>query len=260
MVVASKMLWPLLQPDNLLLICAVVAAVLLWTPWRRLGRWLATFGAAGLFAAAMLPLGSWLAHPLETRFPPSADTARVDGVIVLGGSIRSGHAMLGRADDLANVSQRMYAFAALAQRFPAARLVFTGGPAPHIPNATSEVDEARPILAALGIDLSRVLFEPTARSTLENARASKALARPGADERWLLVTSALHMPRAVAAFRAEGWPVTAYPVDLPPPRDDARVLRASLARGLFNLNQATHEWLGLLAYRLLGHTRELLPQ
>jgi uncharacterized SAM-binding protein YcdF (DUF218 family) len=261
MVVAAKSLWPLLQPDALLPLWLAAAALLLWTPWRRLGRWLVTLSAVAMISVAALPIGEWLALRLEDRFPPPGELpARIDGVIVLGGSIRSANPPPGRPGDLANVSQRLHAFAELARQYPDARLVFTGGSAPHIPNALSEVDEVRPILAAMGLDLKRIIFEPTARNTLENARASKALVKPGAGEKWLLITSAVHMPRAVGVFRAEGWTVVPYPVDvMPPEARERRGFGLSLVDGMRQLTRASHEWVGLLLYRVLGHTREFLP-
>jgi uncharacterized SAM-binding protein YcdF (DUF218 family) len=261
MVVAAKTLWSYLNPDAVLLLALALAVLLLWTPWRRLGRWLATGVALAMLLIGVLPLGDWIIWPLEDSFPPPGELPpRIDGVIVLGGNIRSAHPPPGKPGDLANVSQRLHAFAELARHYPEARLVFTGGAPPHIPNAWSEVDEARPIFVNMGLDLSRVTFEPTARNTMENARASKALVGPKAGERWLLVTSAMHMPRAVGVFRAEGWAVIPYPVDITPPAARERHgFGVSFANGVRELTRGSHEWLGLLLYRLLGHTQEFFP-
>lgn len=256
MVVAGKMLWMLLQPDNLLALWLALSAALLWTPWRRLGRASVTLGVIVLVVCGLFPVGRWAARPLETRFLPPQLPAAVDGVVLLGGNIRTG--VIQRPDDLANVSQHVVAFVELARRYPTARLVFTGGAPPHITNAQSEADAVRPLLVALGIDLARVLFEETARNTMENAERSKQLAQPKPGEHWLLIASAVHMPRAVGVFRAQDWPVIAYPVDLPPQPPDA-ILSLALAPNLVSLTRAAHEWFGLLLYRLLGHTRELLP-
>ena len=257
MVETTKFLWPLLRPESLLGFGAVLGAILLWTRWAKLGRLLTSLGAAFLAMVMLLPLGAWLGQPLRDRFPVPVLPAAVDGIIVLGGSIRTGPTP-DRPDSLAGVSQRLVAFAELARRYPAARLVFTGGAPPHIPGAITEADAARPILAALGLDPARVRFEATARNTLENARRAKPLARPRPGERWLLVTSALHMPRAVGVFRAADWPVVPYPVDNPP-SEPQPLLGLSLARPLQVLTDAGYEWLALFAYRALGYTRTLLP-
>jgi uncharacterized SAM-binding protein YcdF (DUF218 family) len=74
------------------------------------------------------------------------------------------------------------------------------------------------------------------------------------------VTSAYHMPRAMAAFRAAGFPVEPYPVDWRT-RGPIDVVRpfVSLGDGLRRTDTAVHEWIGLLAYRLSGKTAELFP-
>lgn len=256
MVVAGKMLWVLLQPDNLLALWLVLSVLLLWTRWRRLGRISATLAVIVLVICAVFPVGRWAAQPLETRFAAPQLPDSVDGIVLLGGNMRTGLAK--QPDDLSNLSQHVIAFVELARRYPNARLVFTGGSTPLIANALSEADEIRPVLAALGIDLARVLFEATARNTMENAERSKTLAQPKPGERWLLIASAVHMPRAVGVFRGQGWPVIAYPVDLPP-EQPRPVFSVALAPNLINLTRAAHEWLGLIIYRVLGHTRELLP-
>ena len=74
------------------------------------------------------------------------------------------------------------------------------------------------------------------------------------------MTSAFHMPRAIAAFRAAGFPVEAYPVDYRTRGPiDATAPFALLPAGLTMTDTAMHEWAGLLAYRLAGETSELFP-
>ncbi len=119
-----------------------------------------------------------------------------------------------------------------------------------------------PLLESFGIARERVTLETHARNTAENATFTKALVKPKPGERWLLVTSALHMPRAVGCFRRVGFAVEPYPVDwTTPPRLDLASLAPAdeLSAGLLRLDKASHEWLGLLAYWLTGRTSALLP-
>lgn len=119
------------------------------------------------------------------------------------------------------------------------------------------MDIATRVFTMLGLDPDRVLIDGKSRNTVENAINARALAQPKAGERWLLVTSASHMPRAVNCFQAVDWQVLPYPVDystgLPP------VFSFTPMGNLHTLNHATKEWVGLLAYRLMGHTRRILP-
>jgi uncharacterized SAM-binding protein YcdF (DUF218 family) len=115
-------------------------------------------------------------------------------------------------------------------------------------------------LEDLGVAAERITAEEQSRNTIENAVFSRLIARPKPGERWLLVTSAYHMPRAMAAFRAAGFAVEAYPVDWGT-RGPADAMRpfALLSDGLHRTDIAVHEWVGLLAYRLSGRTAELFP-
>jgi len=106
---------------------------------------------------------------------------------------------------------------------------------------------------------TRIILEERSRSTHENAVYAKEMIRPQPGESWVLVTSAFHMPRAVASFGAVGWPVIPYPVDY---RVDPQIgLRPSfsLVDGLSASTLAGKEWAGLFGYRLMGWTRELFP-
>ena len=115
-------------------------------------------------------------------------------------------------------------------------------------------------MEALGVAHDRITAEEQSRNTIENAVFSRLIADPKPGERWLLVTSAYHMPRAIAVFRAAGFLVEAYPVDWRTRGPvDAMRLFGSLSEGLGRTDAAIHEWIGLLAYRLAGKTTELFP-
>jgi uncharacterized SAM-binding protein YcdF (DUF218 family) len=82
--------------------------------------------------------------------------------------------------------------------------------------------------------------------------------KPG--ERWLLVTSAFHMPRSVGLFRNAGFPVEAYPVDWRVgQRGDLLAFSNLSLDGLWRTDSAVREWMGLIAYRATGKIGELLP-
>jgi uncharacterized SAM-binding protein YcdF (DUF218 family) len=72
---------------------------------------------------------------------------------------------------------------------------------------------AASLLSFVGISRDRAILEDRSRNTVENAVFSKAIVQPKRGERWLLVTSAYHMPRAIGVFRKAGFPIEPYPVD-----------------------------------------------
>jgi len=212
-----------------------------------------------LAICTFLPLGTLLLYPLETRFPPwDASRGAPDGIIVLGGPIDADISAAHSTPVVRNGADRLFAAAALGRRYPNARIVFTGGSASLISGEAREADYASTLLETLGIAKERMIMERRSRNTFENAVFTKALVMPKAGERWLLVTSAYHMPRSIGIFRKVDFPVEPYPVDW---RVGDRVFSLDnlSADGLRRTDIAVREWLGLLAYRLWGQTGEFFP-
>jgi uncharacterized SAM-binding protein YcdF (DUF218 family) len=154
------------------------------------------------------PTRSWsIQRWLETRY----DRSRVDtlsdpaGIIVLGGGLATYvvDATMGLSLDDRGRSGRITGAASLARRFPQAKVVHTG----------EEQPSAADVLAGLGIARDRIVIEDRSSTTFENATFTAALLKPQPGQRWILVTSASHMPRAMATFRTAGFDVVAYPVD-----------------------------------------------
>jgi uncharacterized SAM-binding protein YcdF (DUF218 family) len=103
-------------------------------------------------------------------------------------------------------------------------------------------------------------MERQSRNTQENAGLSKTLAAPKPGERWLLVTSAFHMPRSVGVFRKAGFAVEPYPVDWRTGgRGDLFSFTARAIEGLSRVETGVREWMGLAAYWISGKTTEFLP-
>jgi uncharacterized SAM-binding protein YcdF (DUF218 family) len=259
--VLSKTIGYLAVPSNLLMALGLIGLLLLFTRFRRLASWLIVTSLVLIAVVGYSPLGRILLLPLEDRFPPwDASRGAPDGIVVLGGSISRDISEARGVVALNGSAERLTVTADLAHRYPNARIIFTGGTSSLDPSAPLEAPLAVKELAALGVAHDRITAEEQSRNTIENAVFSRLLADPKPGERWLLVTSASHMPRAIAAFRAAGFPVEAYPVDWRTRgRPDAAEPFGSLAEGLTMTDYAVHEWLGLVAHRLTGKTSELFP-
>ena len=257
----SKTLGFFAAPSNLLISIGVLGLILLCTRFTRLASWLIVTSLVLLAVAGLSPLGNALILPLEERFPPwNPSHGAPDGIVVLGGAVESSVSAARSGTALDEAAERITATAELARRYPNARIIFSGGSSSLIYDEEPEAPFAVRQLEALGVAHDRIAAEDRSRNTLENAAYSLRLARPKPGERWLLVTSAYHMPRAMAAFRAVGFVVEAYPVDWRTrgPEDLTRPF-GSLAEGLRRTDTAVREWVGLLVYRLTGKSATFFP-
>jgi uncharacterized SAM-binding protein YcdF (DUF218 family) len=248
-------------PSDIAATLAVVGVALLFTRFRRAGRALATLGVVLLLVAGLTPLGNALMLPLEERFPPwDASRGAPAGIIVLGGAVGPELSAARGTPDLNESAERITATAALARQYPQARIVYSGGNARLVLTGGIEADYAIDLLESLDVARSRIVAERQSRNTIENAEFSKKLVGPKPEERWLLVTSAYHMPRAIGAFRRAGFPIEAYPVDWRTRGPIDLVLPfESVTAGLRRTDTAVHEWIGLVAYWLTGRISELFP-
>ncbi len=208
----SKTFGALLIASNALVVVALAGALALLFRRRRLGAVLVWTAALGLLLLGFGPVGFILMRPLEDRFPrPPDDIPEPTGIIVLGGIVGSPTLPRG-AIALTQDGERLTETATLARRYPNARIVVSGGTFGSRSDAETEAFIAKRFLADIGVDELRIVTEARSLSTAENAAFTRELIMPQPGERWLLVTSASHMPRAVGTFRHAGFPVIPYPV------------------------------------------------
>ncbi|MBC8131226.1 MAG: YdcF family protein [Rhizobiaceae bacterium] len=256
----SKIAWFVLQPLVAITLLLCLGLVLSLIGFRRAGILSSVLGGLLLAVCALTPAGLVMTAALENRFPRPELPAKVDGIVVLGGSFDTRVAKSRGEPELNEAADRMTEAMALARRYPQAKVLFSGGLAAILEDDVPEVDSARDFFAAQGLAPDRLLLEGEARNTAENAEYARVLADPQPGETWLLVTSASHMPRSVGCFRVAGFDVLPYPTDYRTPLG-ASLYRPSSAttRNLEKVHFATREYIGLVAYWLTGRTDALFP-
>ncbi len=223
-------------------------------------RWALRFAKLFLFAVlmlAVLPTGPWLMRWLEnaTPRPDAAHLDQVQHIIVLAGgenlaaSARTGRLELGQHGD------RVMQGVVLARQWPDAMLWTVGG---MTDDKQRDVTLTRQLWRDLGIADKRIGVIDNTRDTCTNATGLRARIAVRDAHKILLVTSAFHMPRARLCFAAAGIRATPWPVDY----DTGPALRWSInpLGNLAKLDDATHELVGLLWYRLSGRTQRLWPE
>ncbi len=256
---ASKILGFFVEPLNALFALLIVAMLCAWFGRARAAGALVTIVVIAFAMIVFVPLDSWLLLPLEQRFPaPKNLPAKIDGIIMLGGAQRPRLTAAWGQPSLNGAAERMTTFVALARRYPAARLVFSGGSGDILHQDVGESDTVRLFLKEQGIDPARMIYETRSRNTWENARNSFDLVRPKPGEIWLLINSAADLPRAVGVFRNVGWAVVPWPCDYNAlPAEWAP--RLGLTSAMSDLNHALHEWIGLLVYYLTEKIDSAFP-
>jgi uncharacterized SAM-binding protein YcdF (DUF218 family) len=191
-----------------------------------------------------------LLHSLEDQYARPPWPAHVDGILVLGAGYDTALLRARHAPQLNGGAYRLIEGLAAARHYPDARLMFTGGSGRLGGAPFSEAETARYVFTELG--QTRMILEDRSRNTYENILFSKAIVKPASGETWLLVTSAVHMPRAMAIAKKLDWPMLAWPSDYvtAPAGGGGDLLDVSGNLGL--TDYAVHEWIGLWAYRLTG--------
>lgn len=261
----SKIVWPLLQPSTVIGLMLLAGLALIGTRRKKLAVRLIAAATAIFVIAGFFPLSYMLALPLEERFARAdlSDGRPVDGIIILGGGEETHVPVTRKVQSINEAGERLTEGFALALRFPNARVVFTGG-------TISFQGEKDPETGAVSAELffremrlpkERLILEGKARNTRENALFTKELVKPKPGERWLVVTSAWHMPRSIGCFRAIGFNVEPWPVDYRTGgAADIWQIETRPSDGLLRTDIMLREWVGLLAYRLQGYTDSLFPR
>ena len=227
----------------------LLLAVLIF--WRRVwARKLLLFTFFLIFALHSTPVNYALRYPLESHYPPLIDPRNAgpyDAIVVLTGGITPARGLI----PFATVNESMFRRLEEAwrlyriQRKP---IIVSGG---HVNPFTPDMDEnkiARDYLIRWGVQKNDVFGEARSRDTFESAIEMRKLLKEKGWKRYLLVTSALHMPRSMLAFEAR----TPEPIAAP---GDFSIGELNLpfdffpnesgAQKIFN---AIHEYIGLANY------------
>jgi len=259
--IISKLVGLVTTPSTALLLLGLLGVLLLIIRRRRIGMTLCVASIILTLLLGLTPLANVPLAILEDRFPQAVVSEPPTGVIMLGGPVDVDLSPARNTVSLSNAAERVTETAVLGHRYPRARIFLSGGSG-HFgdPGANTESALTKKLLVQLGLTAERIEMEEKSRTTAENAHFSLEALKPKPGERWLLVTSASHMPRAIGAFRAVGFDVIPYPVDYRTyGLSTLAVFPESVAEGLELVDVAAHEWIGLVGYWLTGKSNTLFP-
>lgn len=240
----------LLPPANL-----IVLIVLGYLLRRRFPRTGAAFSSAGVLLLVLFSCGfgaMLLMRPLEDMTAPLTrlDNTGAQAIVVLGAGSLYQSPEYGRADIPDEVALMRLRYAAHLQHATSLPVLVSGGNAS--PDGTQQA-KALGMARALREDFRTPVqwVEPSSEDTAQNALYSARILRAAGVQRILLVTHAMHMPRARAAFRRAGLEVVEAPTAFYSRGRPASLLAlVPSAAGMYRSYYAAHEWIGLIWYRL----------
>jgi uncharacterized SAM-binding protein YcdF (DUF218 family) len=256
----SKILWYALNP-----LMVVLGIILLgWlVSFKRAaaGRWIAGTGFVLLLLFSQAVVPQMVARPLENRVQAGDLPEKVDGIIVLTGGVYF-EAVRRDLIDLNDTADRIIQAVILARRHPEARLIITGGSGSFNQGEDRrEADHYARLARELGVEEGRIVVDRDSRNTHESAAACAKIIQDAFPGDIVLITSAMHMPRAVGCFEREEVDVIPYPVDYRTKNDkhaDIKPLWFLPNSGNLELMyNACREWTGLVMYWLQGYTERV---
>jgi uncharacterized SAM-binding protein YcdF (DUF218 family) len=246
----SQIAYPLLAS----LLLAAGAGVLFWRGRRRGGALLLAVALGWLWWWSTPAVSDWLRATLERHHPPVPleRLPGADAIVVLGGVVEAAVPPERPDPNLGAAADRIWHAARLYRAGKAPRILAVGGNLPWSGVERPESSVMAELLQELGVPAAAILQESSSRTTRENRDRSLPMLQALGVRRILLVTSALHMPRALALFRATGLEVVPAPTDFEiHSPDHAHLLRwLPDAQALADGTRAFKEYLGRLADRL----------
>jgi len=256
----SKLLPALVYPAGLATVLLVAAAIV---GWKR-PRWSLPPLAVAL-GVLLLAGNGWVNHALlrslERQHVPPGELPEAEAIVLLGGSLQPAsppRPMVG----LSEAGDRVLYAARLYRDGKASPVIASGGRIGWLSGARPEATDMARLLRFMGVPATAIVTETEALNTHQNATRVRAILARRGIERVLLVTSALHMPRALGAFRQQGIEAVPAPTDFLATRAERRALNRSVAASVLALipdaerlktsTQALKEYLGLAVYWLRG--------
>lgn len=257
----SKVLWILVRPSNLTVWLIILGLIV--SHWRfggrRLGWGMILLGLGIICTAAFTTLPQAALAVLEDRFPRQEVPADLEGIILLGGAIDADRVTQTRGVIVMNgAGERVVETMILAHRYPQAKILLSGFSGSLTPTGQSEAELTLRILQDNGIAPDRVFLEDQSRNTFQNAVNTVQMIGDRPADKWVLVTSAYHMARAMGCFAQQGWVPRAYTTDYTTEHPQPLGITL-LGDGMGPLNAITHEAIGLFAYWLTDRTATFFP-
>jgi len=251
--VLKKIITLAIYPLSLCLTALVVGLFFIWfTRKQKLGKIIVTIGVVVLIFFSYGFLSNHLLSSLENEYSPLTDLKEVHGVkwiVVLGGGIVSDPKLPANGQISSSSLSRLVEGIRIHNNLIDSKLILSGG---AVFDPVPEAKVMSEVALTLGVTPEDMLLELNSKDTDDQAKLIRKIANLDENERFILITSASHMPRAVTLFRSFGMQPIPAPIDFGV-KNQIGVNPKNFfltASGLRKMERVFHEYLGLAWTRL----------
>jgi len=254
----SKFLWYLFNPFNCILFLLIISVIFNFLKFLNFSKIILYFTFLLFFITGVLPTGSYLLYLLEKNYHNKIYLPEnVDGILILSGATNPFLTKEYNQISLNGSVERLTESIQLIKKYPKAKVFFAGGTGSIQYPDLSHSEVAKKFYKSLGVDIQNIYFDDKSRNTYENIFFAKKKFDPNKDEKWVLITSAFHLKRAMSIGEKLEWAFIPYATDYKLPKKFKWKLSINFFGNLASFKNSSHEWVGIISYYLMGRSSKI---
>jgi len=219
--------------------------------YRKFSRRLFSIALFFMIALSFFPVGEWLLYPLEVRYKTNPTLPdNVDGIIMLSGGEEVLLSRQWQQLEFDSAVERNLYFFQMMQHYPKAKFIYSGGGSAKYKGYSRIMMQQ--MIAAFNLNHANIRYEIKSKTTKQSVKNLVVFLKPKQDEKWVVITSAWHMPRAKLLFERHHWQIIPFPVDHLSHKNNMLRVNINFSENLRKFKIAIKEWLGIIAYQLVS--------
>lgn len=240
----------LLVTPDFLIVCFLLVSYVTFSRYRKLSRSLFAVVLSLMLSLTFFPVGEWLIYPLEVKYITNPKLPKdIDGIIMLAGGEELSLSIMWQQMEFDKAVERNLYFLKYMRQYSNAQFYFSGSGG--IEHHRSSKELVLQLADLWGLKANKISFELDSTTTMQSVKNLLGLIKPKKSEKWLVITSAWHMPRTKILFDHYGWEVIPFPVDHLSHKERLFRINLNLSENLAIFKIAIKEWVGILVYQFL---------
>ena len=255
----SKIIWIVLNPFNLIIFLFLFATIANFFKYKKIFKYIFYPTLIFFLTISFFPIGKYLIYIIEKEYhnPPDIPPD-VDGILILGGATNPLLSEQFNKTNFNDSADRLIHSIPLIKKNKKAKIIFSGGSGFINRPELDHAKHVKKFFISMNLNTDEIFFENKSKNTYENILFSKKIVAPKKNEKWIVVTSAFHMNRAIFIAEKYNWELTPYAVDFTQSKKLFLRPNLNLLGNINTLQHGSHEWIGLIAYYLMGRTSRIL--